>query len=59
MHLGQSEWAIFDGRKNANLLPITKSKNYNAAITNADKDNIKTLRQWAENFFAENSSRPH
>jgi hypothetical protein len=38
-------------------LPITKSKNYNAAITNADKDNIKTLRQWAENFFAESSSK--
>lgn len=55
-HKGQSEWAVFDGRKNANFLPISKSKTSGVAITNTDKETIKSLRIWAEGFFAEETS---
>lgn len=57
-HKGQSEWSIFDGRKNANFLPISKSKSSSIALTNQDKETVKSLRGWAESFFAEHSSRP-
>lgn len=55
-HKGQSDWAVFDGRKNANFLPVTKSKPTNVTLTNGDKEAIKNLRNWAETFFAQNTS---
>ena len=55
-HKGQSEWAVFDGRKNANFLPVTKSRPTNVTLTNGDKEAIKSLRNWAEPFFAQNTS---
>lgn len=57
-HKGQSEWSIFDGRKNANFLPISKSKTSSIAMSNSDKETVKTLRGWAEAFFSEHSSTP-
>ena len=56
-HRGQSDWAVFDGRKNANFIPVTKSKQSAVSLTGNEKEEIKSLRNWAEVFFAENSSR--
>lgn len=51
---GQSEWAVYDGRKNANMVACGSSKNI-AALSGSDKETIKQLRDWSENFFAKKS----
>lgn len=51
---GQSDWAIYDGRKNANMTALSgssKSESLNAS----DKDTIKGLREWSEGFFKKKS----
>ena len=50
-----SEWAVYDGRKNANVVPITSSKN-DTALSGAEKETLKNARDWAEEFFKSRSS---
>ena len=54
---GRSEWAIYDGRTNANLNTISKSKKYSSSLNDGDKQRVKELRKWATTFLAKNSSK--
>ena len=54
-HRGQSDWAIFDGRKTANTSMISKSKNQATKLSDSDREKIRSLREWAEEFFHEDS----
>ena len=54
-HKGQSDWAMFDGRRSAHLTVVSKSKNYNTKLSDNDKEKIKSLRDWAEEFFQADS----
>ena len=56
-HRGQSEWSIFDGRKNANFTPLGRSKGCTATLSQAEKDELKFLRGWTEEFYGSNSSK--
>ena len=51
---GQSEWSILDGRKNANMVAVTSTKN-ETALTGPCKETIKSLRDWSEDFFKKRS----
>jgi hypothetical protein len=55
-HKGQSDWAVYDGRVNANTVPISKSKSSTTALSAAEKENLVNLRKWGEDFFGNNSS---
>ena len=54
-HRKRSSWDIFDGRKNANNLPIISSHEERAGLPENEKKYLQTLRLWAENFFSKRS----
>jgi len=54
-HLKQSSWDIFDGRKNANDLPVMSSHNERAGLTESEKKKLQKLRLWSEGFFTKKS----
>ena len=54
-HSKRSSWDIFDGRKNANDLPIMSSHKERAGIPENEKKYLQTLRLWSENFFSKKS----
>ena len=53
--LKQSSWDIFDGRKNANDLPVMSSHNERAGLPEYEKKKLHKLRIWAELFFMKKS----
>jgi hypothetical protein len=53
--LKESSWDIFDGRKNANDLPVMSSHNERAGLTEYEKKKLQKLRVWAEVFFMKKS----
>lgn len=57
MKKGVSQWAIYDGRTNANVNSVSKSKKYTTSLSQVDKEKLSKLRKWAANFFAKNSSK--
>jgi hypothetical protein len=50
-HRKKSSWAIFDGRKNANMSPVTASEPSLKALGEAQQSFLHKLRTWAENYF--------
>lgn len=51
-HQKHSSWDIFDGRKNANNLPVMSSKRERAPLLENEKKHLQKLRIWAEGFFS-------
>ena len=54
-HRKRSSWDIFDGRKNANDLPVMSSHKERAGLAENEKKYLQTLRLWAEDFFSRRS----
>lgn len=50
-----SGWDIFDGRKNANNLPIMSSHRERAGLPDLEKKHLRRLRVWAELYFSRRS----
>jgi hypothetical protein len=46
-----SSWTIFDGRKNANNLPVMTSHKMAKVLNEYEKSHIYKLRTWSETFF--------
>ena len=54
-HKKHSTWSIFDGRKNANNLPVMSSRKHLPNMSEYEKNELQKLRIWAENFFEKKS----
>lgn len=54
-HRKHSSWDIFDGRKNANDLPVMSSHGERAGLSEPEKAHLHRLRVWAEGFFSKKS----
>jgi hypothetical protein len=52
-----SEWAIYDGRINANLSSISRSTNYSTSLSDIDKKYVTEIRLWSDKFFREHSCK--
>jgi len=50
----QSDWAIYDGRKNANMTALSGSSK-SETLTTGDKDTVKAMREWSDSFFKKKS----
>lgn len=55
-HRKTSHWSLFDGRQNANALPILQSANGpGSPLLESDRRLLKKMRKWASEFFESRS----
>jgi hypothetical protein len=52
-HKGCSEWMVFDGRENSQMLSIAKSKQVTTKVFDEEQAHIKMLRAWGKGLFKE------
>ena len=55
-HRKTSHWTLFDGRQNANAMPILQSANSpGSPLSESDRHLLKKMRLWASGFFESRS----